>query len=199
MMNNKIILASASPRRAELLGKIGLVFDTIHSDVEENLDAAKSPEELAKELSYLKARDVASRYEAHNPDVQSAIVIGADTIVVKDSVLGKPVGRQQAFEMLKQLQGGWHTVITGITVIKTHSGESVTDYEKTRVKIKDLHDDMIWAYVDTGEPLDKAGAYGIQEKGGLIVERIDGCYFNVVGLPLMKLSIILNRFGIKTL
>jgi septum formation protein len=192
-----IILASASPRRAELLGKIGLAFKIVHSDVDENLNTTKSPVELAKELSCLKARDVASRYETENPEEQSAIVIGADTIVVKDNVLGKPSGRQQAFEMLKELQGGWHMVITGITVIKTHSGESITNYEETRVKIRDLSDDMIWAYIDTGEPLDKAGSYGIQEKGSIIVERIEGCYFNVVGLPLMKLSIILNDFGIK--
>ncbi len=190
----KIILASASPRRKELLEQIGLAFDIIPSDIDEEIEARTSPEQYACTLSRSKAIDVAGHL------AKGALVIGADTIVILgDSILGKPESRDDAFLMLKSLQGNWHEVITGITVVDTTDNKVVSDCEKTRVKMRQLSDDMIHAYIKTGEPMDKAGAYGIQKFGSLLVERIEGCYYNVVGLSLVRLGLIFEEFGFKLL
>ena len=189
----RVILASASPRRSMLLKQIGLEFDIIHSNLEEKIDSSISPEELAKDLAYRKALSVSQEIE------MPSLVIGADTIVVKGDVLGKPQSEDEAYKMLKSLQGEWHDVITGITVIEVPEMKYKSSYEKTRVKMRELNNNTINSYIKSGEPMDKAGAYGIQGLGAVLVEKIEGCYFNVVGLPLTRLSIVLEDFGVKVL
>ncbi len=188
----KIVLASASPRRCDLLKLMGLEFLVVPSKVEEEIASPYKPEELAVVISQRKALNVAESQE-------DCIVIGADTIVVKDGILGKPRSEEEAYHMLKSLQGGWHEVITGVTVADSSVGRYLSSYERTRVKMRPMSDELIYAYIKTGEPMDKAGAYGIQGKGALLIERIDGCYFNVVGLPIMKLSSMLEEFGVNML
>ncbi len=189
----KVILASASPRRSELLRQIGIDFEVIPSNIEENIEQGMSPESIVQDLAYDKALSVAKGLKG------ASIVIGADTIVVKDGILGKPVNEEEAFAMLKSLQGGWHEVITGVALISPLENRYLKGYEKTNVKMRSLNDREIMSYIKTGEPMDKAGAYGIQGMGALLVERIDGCYFNVVGLPLQKLSAMFEEFGIFAL
>lgn len=189
----EIILASASPRRSELLRQVGLSkFRVIPADIDESYDGSE-PEEFVQKLSRNKALSV-SRQLNHR-----ALVIGADTIVVQSGILGKPSSDAEAFEMLKSLQGKWHEVITGVTVVDTQGLNMSVEYERTLVKMRTLSDNRIRAYIGTGEPGDKAGAYGIQGIGALLVEEIKGCYFNVVGLPVMKLSRMLENFGIYLL
>lgn len=189
----EIVLASASPRRSELLKQIGVIFKVVPSNVEEDIGQNLSPEELVQGLAYEKALDVAEKLKGNS------LVIGADTVVVKDGILGKPQTEEEARSMLKALQGQWHDVITGVAVIDSSSLKSKKAYEKTRVKMKGLTDDVINAYINTYEPMDKAGSYGIQGIGAILVEKIEGCYFNVVGLPLAKLSDLLEEFGIRLL
>jgi len=189
---SRIILASASPRRTELLKLIGLRFDVIPSDVEERFEDG-DPALVAERLAASKAGNVASM-------VRSGIVIGADTVVVVDSrLLGKPVDDEDAKRMLAMLSGRNHEVITGVAVVDASSGRSCVEHERTRVWFRELGPSEIDAYVASGEPMDKAGAYGVQGLGSVIVRRIEGCYFNVVGLPLPRLSDMLKRFGIDVL
>lgn len=178
--------------------QVGLNFEVIPSDADEDVDLTHAPEEVARELAHKKAVSVANMLRRKYPE-RDALIIGADTIVVKGKILGKPENEQNAYEMLKALSGEWHDVITGVSVIDLRSLESITDFEKTRVKMRELDDRIIHSYIKTGEPMDKAGAYGIQGMGALLVERIEGCYFNVVGLPLHKLSRMLEKFGIYVL
>ena len=185
----KVVLASSSPRRYEMLKQIGLKFEVIPADIEEVIDTKLIPENMVQKLSYDKAFYVANKFN-------NLIVIGADTIVLKDEILGKPNNEEHAFKMLKSLQGAWHEVITGVTVIDSSDLRYVNAFEKTRVKMKPLSESDIRSYIKTGEPMDKAGSYGIQGKGAVLVEKIEGCYSNVVGLPLMKLSLVLEGFGI---
>lgn len=189
----EIVLASASPRRYELLKQVGLNFKVCPADIIENMLQGITAEELVKGLSHEKAIHVAKKLGS------GYLVIGADTVVMKDSILGKPENEKQAFDMLKLLQGKWHEVLTGITVVDSSNLKYVSCFEKTKVKMRMLDDYTIEAYIRTGEPMDKAGAYGIQGIGALIIERIEGCYFNVVGLPLTKLCSVLGGFGIKVL
>lgn len=173
-----LILASKSPRRRELLSLITTDFVVKSADVDEALPEDFPPQKAVEYLSKIKA-------EPFNNGEN--IVIGADTVVAVDGkILGKPADRQQAFEMLKSLSGKYHSVFTGVTVIKPE--KSVTFSVETKVKFFDLTDDEIDSYIATGECDDKAGAYGIQGKGSLLVEKIDGDYFNVVGLPISKLN-----------
>jgi septum formation protein len=192
---DRIILASASPRRQELLKQIGLIFEVIPSAIEENIDPNLSPEAVVQEFAHSKAADVADRL------AESSVVIGADTIVVhRGRILGKPKDDDEAYKMLKLLEGDEHDVITGYTVIRTGDGKRITGFEKTLVKFRSLADHEIRSYVATREPRDKAGAYGIQGVGCLLVEKIEGDYFNIVGLPLGKLGAILSReFNIEIL
>ena len=187
----KIVLASGSPRRRELLKSLGLEFEVYKPDVDESIIDGESPSELCERLSRLKAQAGAEKF----PD---ALVIAADTIVVIDDlILGKPKDRDDAFNMLKRLQGKWHEVITGITICM--KGNILSHDEHTRVKFRELSDSEIHAYVSTGECDDKAGAYAVQGYGSLLVERIEGDYFNVVGLPLCRLGMMLSMFGINVL
>jgi len=191
----KIILASASPRRQELLHQIGLEFDVVPSMSEERIDTTLSAEEVVKQLSFIKASDVANRVD---PD---RLVIGADTIVVfQHRILGKPKDRNDAVHMLKMLSGREHRVLTGFTVMHIGQHKVISDYEETFVKFMELSDEEIDSYINTGEPFDKAGAYGIQRYGSLLVEKIVGDYFNVVGLPVAKLARVLkSEFGVRIL
>ena len=194
-----IVLASSSPRRKALLEQLGLKFEIIPADVEEKFDASCRPEELSMSFALLKARHVASGLK---PD---CLVIGADTIVVLekqpgfDMMLGKPADAEDAFKMLKLLQGRRHRVITGVAVVRTPDGEHELGFEETDVYIRSLSDYDIRRYINTGEPMDKAGAYGIQGIGSILVERIEGCCFNVVGLPLARLDTLFKKFGVDML
>ncbi|MBE3591620.1 MAG: septum formation protein Maf [Thermoanaerobacter sp.] len=190
----KIVLASKSPRRRELLSNLGLDFEVIESNVEE-FSKEKHPSRYVMDLSFNKAMLVAKKLK------EEAIVIGADTIVaIEDKILGKPKDRDEAYIMLKSLQGRVHTVYTGITIVRTCDFKYVSDFEETKVWIKELQDEEIFNYIDTGECYDKAGAYAIQGFGALIVEKIVGDYFNVVGLPISKLFDILKReFDVRLL
>ncbi|MGE4282702.1 MAG: nucleoside triphosphate pyrophosphatase [Clostridia bacterium] len=191
----KLILASASPRRQELLTQVGLNFEVFPSTIEEKIDATLPPEKIVQQLSYSKAKDVASQA------LQDCIVIGADTVVAyKNNILGKPKNNQEAYKMLKMLSGNVHHVITGFTIIRTSDDKAITSFEKTLVEFNDLSDSEIDRYISIGEFEDKAGAYGIQGVGSLLVNKIEGDYFNVVGLPLSKVVTTLNReFGIRVL
>ncbi len=189
--NPPIILASHSPRRRELLRQIGVRFLSDPADVDERVRLGESPESYAVRVSQDKARVAARRAE-------KGIIVAADTIVVlDDQILGKPVDARDAEHMLGQLSGKVHSVITGLTVMDAGTGKSDTRTSVTKVWFRSLSPNEIASYVASGEPLDKAGAYGIQGKGALLVERIEGCYFNVVGLPLAVLGEMLLEFGFK--
>ena len=189
-MEHRIILASSSPRRKELLTQIGLSFTVYPADVDESILEGERPEAYASRLALDKARAAAER-------AGDGIVIAADTIVVVNgSVLGKPADATDARRMLHLLSGKEHSVVTGLAVFDASTGRSIVRTSVTKVVFRDLSQREIDAYVATGEPLDKAGAYGIQERGALLVERIEGCYSNVVGLPLSLLGEMLREFGI---
>jgi septum formation protein len=188
-----VILASQSPRRRELLGQMGISdFIVRPARGEERIDQGLPPEKLVEVLSRQKAEEILSTAQPED------VVIGADTVVVIDGqVLGKPKDQQQAVEMLTRLSGRAHTVYTGVTVAQ--GTRLVTEHEATQVRFRPLTQREIRAYVATGEPMDKAGAYGIQHYGALLVEGIDGDYFNVVGLPVCRLGQMLGQFGISPL
>lgn len=189
-MAMKIVLASQSPRRKDLLNSLKVEFQSIGSNTDENLDV-KDPIEFVLKLSKQKALEVASKLDF------DAVVIGADTIVYIDgNILGKPENELDAFNKLKSLQGRKHEVYTGICVVQLPSYKILSDYAVTSVWIKSMSDQEIMNYIKTGEVADKAGAYAIQGKGSLIVERIEGCYYNVVGLPLNKLNEMLKSIGL---
>lgn len=170
-----LILASGSPRRKEILDTMGLEFSVDVSDADESFSG--TPEEMVLELSRRKALAVASRH-------RGAIILAADTLVFGDEVLGKPHTAGEARRMLTELSGRWHSVYTGVTMIDTRSGRTLSRADVTRVHFVALTAEDIDAYVATGEPLDKAGAYGIQGRGGMLIDRIEGSYSNVVGLPM---------------
>lgn len=188
----QLILASASPRRAELLQQIGLTFLVKPSSyVEDFSKHSTEPAQLAVGLAVGKVIEIAETLSA-------GLVIGADTIVVSGGeVLGKPIDSADAIRMLTGLSGKEHLVYTGLVVCEVPENRLVTDFAVTKVKFRELSRAEVEAYVATGEPLDKAGAYGIQGRGAVLVEKIDGCYFNVVGLPINKLVILLQQFGVS--
>jgi septum formation protein len=190
-MTTPIILASNSPRRKELLKQVGLAFLSDAANVDEHILPGEFPEMYAERVALEKAMAVKSR-------TKSGIIIGADTIVVLDNtILGKPVDHRDAEHMLSMLSGNMHRVITGLALVDAEKERKLTGHEVTRVWFHTLTRERILSYVRTGEPLDKAGAYGIQGKGALLVDRIDGCYFNVVGLPLSFLDKLLTNFGFR--
>lgn len=183
MGNPLFVLASKSPRRRELLKKIGVQAELMTANVDESVIKNLPPENTVTELALLKATDVAKYF------CGDTYVIGADTVVCVDGeVLGKPKNIDEAKRMLRKLSGRSHFVYTGYCIVHCKSGVAVSKYEKTEVFFKELSDKEIDAYVKTREPMDKAGAYGIQEKGSLFIEKINGDYFNVVGLPVCALA-----------
>lgn len=186
----QIILASASPRRKELLKKIGLKFTVDVSRYKESSTLKLSPKKLAEFLSLQKAKEVAKRHK-------NAIIIAADTLVVLgNEILGKPHTKKVAKKMLMKLNGKSHLVITGFTIIDCDTNKTITKSVETKVYFRQLTLKEIDNYVKTKEPLDKAGGYGIQEKAASFVEKIDGDFFNVVGLPLNALTYELKKFGV---
>lgn len=187
-----IILASQSPRRRELLGQVGLTFEIVSPEVDEAQYGGLPPRELVETLSRAKALDAARRVPA------GSLVLGADTVVVLDGqTLGKPDGPEGARAMLTALSGRTHEVWTGFTLCR--DGEVHTEAVATEVTFRALAPEEIDRYVATGEPLDKAGAYGIQGRGALLVAQIRGDYSNVVGLPLCAVGQALRRFGVDPL
>ena len=188
----EIILASSSPRRQSLLENLGICFSTISTNIDESFLPQESPRNAVRRLARLKAERAIPLLR------EDCLLIAADTIVVLDGqVMGKPGSKEDALEMLTQLSGRCHEVITAIC-IRTAGGCEVED-ETTRVYFRHLSEEEIRAYVASGEPADKAGAYGIQGRGGLLVQRIEGCYFNVVGLPMSRLYLMLKKHGINLL
>lgn len=188
----KLILASGSPRRKEILELFDRPFEIITSDIEEPVNEQDPPAVTVMALALEKAMDVAARTEP------GSLVIGADTLVYCEGYMGKPQDETDAQRMLERLQGKAHQVHTGIAIVRAGSDEKVVDSVCTTVKIKPLSPEMIRRYIATGEPMGKAGAYAIQGKGTLLVEGIDGDYFNVVGLPVQRLDALLEqRFGYR--
>ena len=193
-MEKKIILASKSPRRREILENMGVDFIIDVADADESVDGSLSPVEAVCEISRRKARAVVPRHEG-----EDFIVISADTVVViNGKIIGKPKDEEDAFNILKSLSGKTHEVYTGFTV--TDGKDEKTDFEVTQVHFKELDDDAVTRYIATGECMDKAGAYGIQQKGNLFVEYIHGDYYNVVGFPISKICVTVKElFGINLL
>ncbi|MBI3619611.1 septum formation protein Maf [Candidatus Roizmanbacteria bacterium] len=189
----RIILASSSPRRKQILEMIGLSFEVDPSKIAEKMDAKIDHHLLAKQLSRQKARHVAEKYS-------NALVIAADTFIVcQNERLGKAHTAREIRRMLKKLSGRVHRVITGFTLIEKPSNKSLSDSVESQVSIKPLTDDDIEAYLKTKEPFEKAGGYAIQGYGALFVEKIAGDYFNIVGLPVYQLAKRLAEFGINVL
>ena len=185
----QVILASASPRRLALLQQIGIEATVCPADFDEVSGSAVQAEDVVLANAVGKCQAVVKIKGDSLP------VIAADTVVVAEGViLGKPQDAEDAVAMLKQLSGKTHKVLTGIAV--SYAGEMLAEVCETKVVFRDLTDEEIKKYVATGEPLDKAGAYGIQEKGAVLVEKIDGCYNNVVGLPLTRMQLILAKLGV---
>jgi len=187
LREKRIVLASASPRRASLFELAGFRFEVQPSEINERDEVYTIPEVQVLELSQKKAWKVAET-------TKDGLVIGADTIVVLDGrTLGKPENADNARAMLRDLSGRTHIVFTGFTIIEQPAGEIVSDYERTEVTFRALSDSEIDAYVETGSPLDKAGAYGIQDHGALFVSKVSGCFYNVMGFPLSRFYVRLRE------
>jgi len=186
-----LILASQSPRRAQLLRHIGFEVDVIPADIDETADSSAFPEKLAVDLARQKAQAVADR-------IKNGFVVGADTLVVlSGEILGKPRDATEAREMLHFLSGNTHEVFTGFAIISRPENLSVTGWERTAVTFRELEDWEINRYIEIDHPFDKAGAYGIQDTSALFVESIHGCYYNVVGFPLTKFYVSLKSLLIR--
>lgn len=185
----KIVLASSSPRRVKLLKQLGVSFEVVEPDgVHEEEDGV--PEEVVLRNAQAKADHVASKLD-------EGIVVGADTIVVLgDVIIGKAMTDTEATEMLTMLQGRTHRVLTGLAVVDVSSRRNETDIIETHVTFQPLSEEEIARYVATGEPLGKAGGYAVQGLGAVIVEEVHGCFYNVVGLPLHGLNVLLEKFGV---
>jgi septum formation protein len=189
----KLILASASPRRAEILSDAGIAFDVFPVHVDETPLSGESAEEMCRRLAEAKARVAVARLGATSEPV---IVVAADTTVEIDAeILGKPASPEEAREMLRRLSGRTHRVLTALSLVSLPDGAMRSDLESTAVYFSTLSAEDIATYVATGEPMDKAGAYAIQGRAGCFIERIEGCYFNVVGLPLARLHRNLKQLG----
>ena len=189
---SKLILASASPRRKELLEQVGAIFEIIPAKGEEVI-TKENPHEVVMELALQKAKEVADGQDNEH------IILGADTVVVYDNkILGKPKDKADAVRILIQLSGNTHSVYTGVAIIqKTNGTEQISNfYEETKVTMYPMSQAEIEAYVETQEPMDKAGAYGIQGQGAIYIEKIAGDYNNVVGLPIARIYQEMSKLGI---
>lgn len=187
-----LVLASASPRRARLLRQIGISFKVVEPGISERISGLENPAGLVVDLAKEKASAVARRLE-------SGFVIGADTVVFYEGrILGKPADEEEARCMLEMLSGKVHAVFTGLALYNVAGGHYETGFSKTKVWMKPLAGKYIDLYVKSGEPLDKAGAYGIQGRGAVFIDKIEGCYFNVVGLPLSLLFDLLTHMQVPT-
>ena len=184
------VLASKSPRRSHLLTTLGFEFEIITADIDESIDTAIPPEEYCIHLALSKAEKVASLLD------YEALVLGADTIVVLDGeIINKPESKEDAFRILKKLSGNTHKVYTAISLVNSKDKRQLNDHQVTYVTFRELDDSEIWAYIESGSPMDKAGAYGIQDDfGAVFVSHIEGCYYNIVGLPLELLYFSIRKF-----
>jgi septum formation protein len=191
----KLLLASASPRRAEVLRDAGFVFEIRPADVDETRQPHEAAEDYVRRVAQAKANAVADPARAAG---ERAIVIAADTIVLAEGqILGKPANAEDGRRMLRLLSGKTHEVLTALSVINIPAAKEALHVEKTRVEFLKMSEEEIEGYIQTGEPFDKAGAYGIQGIAGRFATRIDGCYFNVLGLPLSRLWTTLQALGWK--
>ncbi len=185
----KLILASGSPRRKELLSVLGLKYEVCPSKFKEDNIVKTSAEEFVCATARKKAQEVGNR--------KQGLILAADTVVcLGEEILGKPVDEKDALEMLEKLAGTTHRVLTGVAIWDPPTGKEAIQYEETRVFFRTAKRDELLEYIATGEPMDKAGAYAIQGLGSIFVSGIEGCYFNVVGLPLFRLSQMLASFGV---
>ena len=189
VVRKKVVLASASQRRKVLLKQIGLSFDVVESNIAEIFDPRKSVQDNVQYIAYQKAASVASSFD-------NAIIIGADTVVVLGSeILTKPKDADDARRMLMNLSGNVHEVFTGLTLLDCPSNKSLSTFEMTKVKFRTLSSGEIDEYIQSGSPMDKAGAYGIQDDyGAVFVERVEGCFYNVVGFPLARFYVTMREF-----
>ena len=193
MITQKLILASGSPRRAEILRAVGWPFEAVAANVDETRLADEDAVSYVRRLAQQKAETVAARFSA-------GLVLGADTVVVIDGeILGQPGNDEAARRMLKALNGKWHEVLTGVALmsagqVSENVSHAVVDHETTRVRFSEMSEAEIDWYVSTGEPRDKAGAYAIQGKAALFIEEIEGDYFNIVGLPVRLVYALTRRF-----
>lgn len=187
----RIVLASTSPRRSALLSQIGIPFEVVPPDVDESRYSFEvDPAGTAERLALDKARSVAGRV-----DTRGSLVLGADTVVLfEGQILGKPGDADDACAMLRRLTGHAHRVLTAFALLEAGTNRTVTVHEWTTVCMRDCTDDEIRAYVDTGEPLDKAGSYGAHALGASLITRVEGCFYNVIGLPLARLLESLRTF-----
>ncbi len=189
----RLILASSSERRKKILEQVGYRFEVMVSAFEEVIDQTADPRTLVEQFSYGKASAVSKI-------AQGAVVLGADTaIVANGEIIGKPKDESDATRILKILSGASHKAITGFTVIDTTSGWNITQSIETIVHFRPLSDDEISDYVKGGEPMDKAGGYGAQDKGALFIERIEGDFYTIVGLPICQVSVELKKVGISAI
>lgn len=187
-----VILGSKSPRRQELLQKLGVPFQILTADVDETMDPAAAPQDAVAQVSARKAAAIAQRAGSED------LIVCADTVVVLGGqIMGKPADREDAVRMLTALSDKTHEVLTGVTV--QNAEKSVTVVERTLVTFRRLLPREIAVYVESGEPMDKAGGYGVQGAAASFVSHLDGDYFNVMGLPLCKLTGLLRSFGVKVL
>ena len=191
MTDKKIILASSSDRRKELLTRLGINYTAMPSRIDEDSFDHENPEKLVQELSLAKASKVAGL-------VENALIIAADTVVAhQNKILGKPKDEEDAQRMLKLIENKQHEVYTGLALISADDEMHFLDYDVTEVYMRKIEKDEIERYIKTGEPMDKAGAYGIQGKGGIFVKKIIGSYFTVMGMPIHMLSMALKSFSIE--
>ncbi len=195
----RLILASASPRRIALIGQLGLAFEAIPSQIDEIADPDMPPDELVVRLATDKARAVVEKIDLAGP-VEDVLVMGFDTtVVLRGRVLGKPASAEEAADMLKAMSGRSHFVYTGVALLKCPEGAVSTAWQRSYVCFRTLAIEEINAYVATGEPMDKAGSYALQGAASAFVERIEGCYTNVIGLPVPLLVTMLRSYGISVL
>lgn len=189
-LKNEIILASASPRRRLLLDMFGIRFSTEIADINEDDFTSTEPEKIVMELARKKANEITKRFT-------DKIIIAADTLVfLNNELLTKPIDKNDAYRILMKLSDKTHQVYTGIAIYNPINSDFELDYEKTNVTFRQLDEKEVRAYIETGSPMDKAGAYGIQDDfGAVFVSKINGCYYNVVGLPLTKLYLMLKKIG----
>lgn len=193
-----LILASSSPRRLDLLRNLGVAFAVLPSNLEEIVDETLSPAELVVDLAVAKAQEVAERIRAFV--CGDTVVLGADTLVVVDgTVIGKPASREEAVEMLSRLSGRCHEVYTGVALIRLPGGQVSSAYEVSKVFMRKIDEAEIAAYVQSDEPMDKAGSYALQGAASAFVQRIDGCFTNIIGLPIPLVVRLLRDCGIAIL
>lgn len=190
-----LVLASASPRRKELLEQAGYNLIILPADVDETLPDGISPEDAVKYLANKKAEACAKFILKEKPELSDLPIVAADTVVYKDEIMGKPMDRQDAKRMIQTIRGTFHHVATGVAIILPASGKKDVFCDVTKVYCKNLSDDDVEAYLDTDEPYDKAGAYAIQGIFGKYIDRFEGRYDTVVGLPVEPITEVLNRFN----